>query len=43
MRVKEQLRAIPERGIGYGLLRYLRSDDASMQLQQLPQPEISFN
>ena len=26
--VKEQLRAIPRRGIGYGLLRYLHDDEA---------------
>jgi non-ribosomal peptide synthase protein (TIGR01720 family) len=39
--VKEQLRAVPNRGIGYGLLRYLGGDDAAT----LPavEPEISFN
>jgi non-ribosomal peptide synthase protein (TIGR01720 family) len=42
--VKEQLRAIPNRGIGYGLLRYLREDDTlRQQLRALPQPEIIFN
>ncbi len=42
--VKEQLRAIPQRGIGYGLLRYLSDDDETRsQLEQLEQPEISFN
>ncbi|MEB3217400.1 MAG: amino acid adenylation domain-containing protein [Nostocales cyanobacterium 94392] len=42
--VKEQLREIPQRGIGYGILRYL-SDDQTIreQLQALPQAEISFN
>ncbi len=42
--IKEQLRAIPNRGIGYGLLRYL-SEDASItsQLSSLPQAEVSFN
>jgi len=42
--VKEQLRAIPNRGIGYGVLRYL-SGDASItsQLSSLPQAEVSFN
>jgi amino acid adenylation domain-containing protein/non-ribosomal peptide synthase protein (TIGR01720 family) len=40
--VKEQLRAIPERGIGFGLLRYLNSETAS-QLSPLPDPQISFN
>jgi amino acid adenylation domain-containing protein/non-ribosomal peptide synthase protein (TIGR01720 family) len=42
--VKEQLRAVPNRGIGYGLLRYLGSDPARRaDLQALPQAEISFN
>ncbi|MBT2890617.1 non-ribosomal peptide synthetase, partial [Streptomyces sp. McG2] len=36
--VKEQLRAIPERGIGYGALRHL--GDA---LPDRPEPRISFN
>ncbi|MFD2168564.1 non-ribosomal peptide synthase/polyketide synthase [Tumebacillus lipolyticus] len=42
--VKEQLRAVPNRGIGYGILRWL-SDDADLrqQLADLPQPEVSFN
>jgi non-ribosomal peptide synthase protein (TIGR01720 family) len=39
--VKEQLRAIPNRGIGYGLLRYASSDTAA--LQNLPQAEVRFN
>ncbi|MGJ5672512.1 MAG: amino acid adenylation domain-containing protein [Nostochopsis sp.] len=42
--VKEQLRAIPHKGIGYGLLRYLSPDaEITAQLQALPQAEISFN
>ncbi|MEA5624654.1 non-ribosomal peptide synthetase, partial [Nostoc sp. UHCC 0251] len=42
--VKEQLRAIPNKGIGYGLLRYLSQDvEIVAQLQALPQAEISFN
>jgi amino acid adenylation domain-containing protein/non-ribosomal peptide synthase protein (TIGR01720 family) len=42
--VKEQLRAIPNKGIGYGLLRYLSQDpEISEQLQALPQAQISFN
>ena len=42
--VKEQLRHIPYRGIGYGLLRYL-SDEIAIrkQLQALPQAEVLFN
>ena len=42
--IKEQLRRIPNRGIGYGLLRYLSTEaTVTMQLKSLPQPEVSFN
>ncbi len=42
--VKEQLRTIPNKGIGYGLLRYLNLDtEISVQLKKIPQAEISFN
>ncbi|MBD2194868.1 MULTISPECIES: non-ribosomal peptide synthetase [Calothrix] len=42
--VKEQLRAIPNKGIGYGLLLYLSQDaEISAQLQALPPAQISFN
>ncbi|WP_414584620.1 amino acid adenylation domain-containing protein [Scytonema sp. PCC 10023] len=42
--VKEQLRAIPNKGIGYGLLRYLSRDaEIAAKLQALPQAQISFN
>ena len=42
--VKEQLCRIPNRGIGYGLLRYLRGDTTvAGRLRTLPQPEVSFN
>jgi len=42
--VKEQLRAIPNRGIGYSLLRYLSPDEgARRSLSELPQAEVSFN
>ena len=42
--VKELLRSVPNRGIGYGLLRY-SSEDAIITdaLRRLPRPEISFN
>jgi amino acid adenylation domain-containing protein/non-ribosomal peptide synthase protein (TIGR01720 family) len=40
--VKEQLRRIPQRGIGYGLLRYLNKATAE-RLRTLPQAEVSFN
>ncbi|AKG24558.1 thioester reductase [Calothrix sp. 336/3] len=38
--IKEQLRAIPHRGIGYGILRYLTQDNG---LQNCPEPEVVFN
>jgi non-ribosomal peptide synthase protein (TIGR01720 family) len=42
--IKEQLRTIPQRGIGYGILRYLCADEeVKEQLQRIPAPEISFN
>jgi amino acid adenylation domain-containing protein/non-ribosomal peptide synthase protein (TIGR01720 family) len=41
--VKEQLRAIPRRGLGYGLLRYLRGGMPSLALEAMPAAEISFN
>jgi len=42
--IKEQLRAIPNRGIGYGVLRYLSGDgEITSPLSSLPQAEVSFN
>jgi non-ribosomal peptide synthase protein (TIGR01720 family) len=42
--VKEQLRGIPNRGIGYGVLRYLsENQDITKQLSTLPQAEVIFN
>ncbi|MEH1931935.1 amino acid adenylation domain-containing protein [Nostoc sp.] len=42
--IKEQLRSIPNHGIGYGILRYLNMDSSiTTQLQNLPQPEVRFN
>jgi len=42
--VKEQLRAVPNRGIGYGLLRYLSSrTDVASKFSHLRQPEVRFN
>jgi len=42
--IKEQIRAIPNRGIGYGLLRYL-SDETEVisSLKILPISEVGFN
>ena len=41
--IKEQLRAIPGRGLPYGLARYLGEAGTRGQLQSLPQPEVLFN
>jgi non-ribosomal peptide synthase protein (TIGR01720 family) len=45
--IKEQLRRIPQRGLGYGLLRYLCQapslSDQLEKLRTLPLPEVSFN
>ncbi|MEK8169895.1 condensation domain-containing protein [Streptomyces sp. M19] len=41
-RVKEQLRAVPDHGLGHGLLRYLNPDTAP-ELAALPAPQIGFN
>ncbi len=40
--VKETLRAVPGRGVGYGLLRWM-GGDASAELAALPPAEVSFN
>lgn len=42
--VRERLDRIPNRGIGYGLLRYMTEDDGiANQLRKLPRPMMSFN
>ncbi len=41
--VKESLRAVPRRGLGYGLLRYLAGPEAGERLAALPAPQVSFN
>ncbi|MFD3702174.1 non-ribosomal peptide synthase/polyketide synthase [Nocardia sp. NPDC058658] len=40
--VKEQLRAVPDKGIGFGMLRYL-NPDTSAELQQFSAGQIGFN
>ena len=40
--IKEQLRAPPDNGLGYGLLRYLNPETAS-QLADLAAPQLGFN
>jgi FkbH-like protein/non-ribosomal peptide synthase protein (TIGR01720 family) len=42
--VKEQLRKIPKRGIGFGVLRYLSEDKKIREkINSLPQARVSFN
>ncbi|WP_330207838.1 non-ribosomal peptide synthase/polyketide synthase [Pseudomonas sp. AM14(2022)] len=41
--IKEQLRSIPNKGIGFGALRYLGDARAQQSLQALPSPRITFN
>jgi amino acid adenylation domain-containing protein/non-ribosomal peptide synthase protein (TIGR01720 family) len=42
--IKEHLRAVPGRGIGHGLLRYLRGDAAvARRLDELPRADVRFN
>ena len=40
--IKEQLRAVPGKGLGYGLLRYLNEATAA-ELSGLPAPQLGFN
>jgi non-ribosomal peptide synthase protein (TIGR01720 family) len=41
--IKEQLRAIPRQGIGYGLLRYFEPEPSvAQQLRELPAAEVRF-
>ncbi|MBW4556592.1 MAG: amino acid adenylation domain-containing protein [Trichormus sp. ATA11-4-KO1] len=42
--IKEQLRGIPNKGMGYGVLRYLSQNNPKVELlRSLPQPEVVFN
>ncbi|OXS36792.1 non-ribosomal peptide synthetase [Streptomyces sp. XY006] len=41
-RIKEQLRAVPDHGIGYGLLRHLDPATAA-ELAEHPEPQVVFN
>ena len=42
-RIKEQLRAVPQRGIGFGVLRYLGREEHRQILASLPVPRVTFN
>ncbi|HBL30248.1 MAG TPA: non-ribosomal peptide synthetase, partial [Acidobacteria bacterium] len=41
--IKEQLRAVPQGGIGYGLLRHVAGGEAAERLQSLPAAQVAFN
>jgi amino acid adenylation domain-containing protein/non-ribosomal peptide synthase protein (TIGR01720 family) len=42
--IKEQLRSIPQKGINYGVLRYLNNDEKIREkLEKLPAAEVRFN
>ncbi|HWG91970.1 MAG TPA: amino acid adenylation domain-containing protein, partial [Candidatus Thermoplasmatota archaeon] len=41
--VKEHLREAPDRGLGYGLLRYISDSPQARRLSELPQAALSFN
>lgn len=41
--VKEELRGVPGRGLGYGVLRYLGSEEQRMALSRVAEPRIAFN
>jgi non-ribosomal peptide synthase protein (TIGR01720 family) len=41
--VKEQLRAVPAKGVGFGVLRWMGDDETRAALAALPVPRVSFN
>ncbi|BAQ82138.1 peptide synthase [Pseudomonas sp. St29] len=41
--IKEQLRAVPHKGLGYGVLRYLADDACREALAALPLAPVTFN
>ncbi len=41
--IKEQLRAVPNKGIGYGVLRYLGDDACRATLHSAPTAPVTFN
>jgi non-ribosomal peptide synthase protein (TIGR01720 family) len=43
-RIKEQLRGVPNGGIGFGLLRYVTADpEVRREMKSQPQPEVIYN
>ena len=41
--IKEQLRAVPHKGLGYGVLRYLADDLSQRSMAALPHAPVTFN
>jgi amino acid adenylation domain-containing protein/non-ribosomal peptide synthase protein (TIGR01720 family) len=41
--IKEQLRGVPNKGVGFGALRYLGSPEQQAALAALPVPRVTFN
>ncbi|NVZ54575.1 amino acid adenylation domain-containing protein [Pseudomonas sp. B6002] len=41
--IKEQLRAVPDKGLSFGALRYLGDDATREAFNALPEPRITFN
>ncbi|MGY2411136.1 non-ribosomal peptide synthetase [Pseudomonas pergaminensis] len=41
--IKEQLRGVPHKGLGYGVLRYLADDLCKQRMAALPSAQITFN
>lgn len=41
--IKEQIRAVPLHGVGYGLLRHLRQDALAAELRRQVDPPVLFN
>jgi len=41
--VRDALRQVPHKGMGYGLLRYLRQDERGARLREQPEAPVAFN
>nr|WP_146469877.1 non-ribosomal peptide synthetase [Pseudomonas carnis] len=41
--IKEQLRGVPHKGLGYGVLRYLADDLCKQSMAALPSAQVTFN
>jgi non-ribosomal peptide synthase protein (TIGR01720 family) len=41
--VKELMRALPARGVSFGVLRYMRAEPIAAPLRSAPEPELVFN